>query len=81
MDGLGSGRTEVRMGVSEANKCKESRDEVDFCVAPQKPFKNAEKLIFEIGQIINIFFEVEICQMENSLKCMLAKFEGCRSLV
>ena len=53
MDDLG--RTEVKIDVSEAKKCKESRDEVGFCVAPQKPRKNAEKLIFEIRKNNNIF--------------------------
>ena len=41
------GRTEVIIGASKAKFCRESFGEVRFCVAPQKPGKNGEKLVFE----------------------------------
>ena len=40
------GRTEVIIGASKAKFCRESFGEVRFCVAPQKPGKNSEKLVF-----------------------------------
>ena len=41
------GCTEVIIGASKAKFCRESFGEVRFCVAPQKPGKNGEKLVFE----------------------------------
>ena len=39
-------RTDLRIGVSRAKNCKESDCDVHFCVAPPKPVKKSEKLIF-----------------------------------
>ena len=47
------GRTEVIIGASKAKFCRESFGEVRFCVAPQKPGKNREKLAFETKQMWN----------------------------
>ena len=47
------GRTEVIIGASKAKFCRESFGEVRFCVAPQKPGKNQEKLVFETKQMSN----------------------------
>ena len=40
------GRIELQIGVSGAEICEEPAGDVRFCVAPQKPIKNSEKLIF-----------------------------------
>ena len=40
------GRTDLRIGVSEAKFEAESDFEVRFAVAPQKPGRNIKKLIF-----------------------------------
>ena len=40
------GRTDLRIGVSEAKFEAESDFEVRFAVAPQKPGQNIKKLIF-----------------------------------
>ena len=47
------GRTEVIIGASKAKFCRESFGEVRFCVAPQKPGKNKEKLVFETKKMSN----------------------------
>ena len=47
------GRTEVIIGASKAKFCRESFGEVRFCVAPQKPGKNREKLVFETKKMSN----------------------------
>ena len=47
------GRTEVIIGASKAKFCRESFGEVRFCVAPQKPGKNMEKLVFETKKMSN----------------------------
>ena len=47
------GRTEVIIGASKAKCCRESFGEVRFCVAPQKPGKNREKLVFETKKMSN----------------------------
>ena len=47
------GRTEVIIGASKAKFCRESFGEVRFCVAPQKPGKNREKLVFETTKMSN----------------------------
>ena len=44
------GRTEVIIGASKAKFCRESFGEVRFCVAPQKPGKHMEKLVFETNK-------------------------------
>ena len=41
------GRTDLRISASKAKNHEESFAEVRFHVAPQKPRKNREKLIFE----------------------------------
>ena len=40
------GRIELQIGVSGAEIREEPAGDVRFCVAPQKPIKNSEKLIF-----------------------------------
>ena len=40
------GRIELQIGVSGAEIRVEPAGDVRFCVAPQKPIKNSEKLIF-----------------------------------
>ena len=45
------GRTQLRIGVSEATNGLESCGEVRFHVAPQKPDKNTEKRISESEQV------------------------------
>ena len=40
------GRIELQIDVSGAKNGKEPAGDVRFCVAPQKPIKNSEKLIF-----------------------------------
>ena len=40
------GRIELQMGVSGAEIREKPAGDVRFCVAPQKPIKNSEKLIF-----------------------------------
>ena len=45
------GRTEVIIGASKAKFCRESFGEVRFCVAPQKPGKNGEKLVLETKNV------------------------------
>ena len=57
------GRTEVIIGASKAKFCRESFGEVRFCVAPQKPGKNMEKLVFETKQMSNKKFAVSKNQM------------------
>ena len=57
------GRTEVIIGASKAKFCRESFGEVRFCVAPQKPGKNKEKLVFETKQMSNNKFLVSKNQM------------------
>ena len=47
------GRTELIIGASKAKFCRESFGEVRFCVAPQKPGKNREKLVFETKKMSN----------------------------
>ncbi len=47
------GRTEVIIGASKAKFCRESFGEVRFCVAPQKPGKNREKLVLETKTMSN----------------------------
>ena len=47
------GRTEVIIGASKAKFCRESFGEIRFCVAPQKPGKNGEKLVFETKKMSN----------------------------
>ena len=47
------GRTEAIIGASKAKFCRESFGEVRFCVAPQKPGKNREKLVFETKKMSN----------------------------
>ena len=39
------GRIELQIGVSGAEIREEPAGDVRFCVAPQKPIKNSEKLI------------------------------------
>ena len=57
------GRTEVIIGASKAKFCRESFGEVRFCVAPQKPGKNREKLVFETKKMSNKKFLVSKNQM------------------
>ena len=57
------GRTEVIIGASKAKFCRESFGEVRFCVAPQKPGKNKEKLVFETKKMSNNKFLVSKNQM------------------
>ena len=57
------GRTEVIIGASKAKLCRESFGEVRFCVAPQKPRKNREKLVLETKQKSNNKFLVAKNQM------------------
>ena len=57
------GRTEVIIGASKAKFCRESFGEVRFCVAPQKPGKNREKLVFEAKKMSNKKFLVSKNQM------------------
>ena len=57
------GRTEVIIGASKAKFCRESFGEVRFCVAPQKPGKNREKLVFETKKMSNTKFLVSKNQM------------------
>ena len=57
------GRTEVIIGASKANFCRDSFGEVRFCVAPQKPGKNREKLVFETKKMSNQNFLVSKNQM------------------
>ena len=57
------GRTEVIIDASKAKFCRESFGEVRFCVAPQKPGKNKEKLVFETKQMSNKKFLVSKNQM------------------
>ena len=57
------GRTEVIIGASKAKFCRESFGEVRFCVAPQKPGKNREKLVFETKEMSNEKFLVSKNQM------------------
>ena len=57
------GRTEVIIGASKAKFCRESFGEVRFCVAPQKPGKNKEKLVFETKKMSNKKFLVSKNQM------------------
>ena len=52
------GRTEVIIGASKTKFCRESFGEVRFCVAPQKPGKNREKLVFETKKMSNNNFLV-----------------------
>ena len=40
------GRIELQIGVSRTEIREEPAGDVRFCVAPQKPIKNNEKLIF-----------------------------------
>ena len=42
-----NGRTDMQIGRSKANKCVEFHGNLRFSVAPQKPMKKREKLIFE----------------------------------
>ena len=51
------GRTELTIGVSKAKNCEEYARGVRFCVPPQKPRKNAEKLATFSNP--NFFFDVE----------------------
>ena len=50
------GRTELTIGVSKAKNCDEYARGVRFCVAPQKPRKNAEKntKIFDPKKIFDV---------------------------
>ena len=57
------GRTEVIIGASKAKFCRESFGEVRFCVAPQKPGKNREKLVFETIKMSNKTFLASKNQM------------------
>ena len=41
------GRIELQIGVSGAEIREEPAGDVRFCVAPQKPIKTSEKLIFQ----------------------------------
>ena len=53
------GRAELIINVSGAKNCEESHGEVHFCVAPQKPRKNAEKQAFETNKFSDFFFDVK----------------------
>ena len=57
------GGTEVIIGASKAKNCEESFGEVRFCVAPQKPGKNREKLVLETKKMSNAKFLVSKNQM------------------
>ena len=57
------GRTEVIIGASKAKFCRESFGEVRFCVAPRKPGKNEEKLVFVTKKMSNKKFLVSKNQM------------------
>ena len=49
------GRTELKIGPSKAKNCAEFHGNLCFCVAPQKPIKNAKNLL-----LIKIFSRAEI---------------------
>ena len=63
MFSMNFGRIEVIIGASKTKFCRESFGEVRFCVAPQKPGKNREKLVFEINKMSNKNFLVSKNQM------------------
>ena len=78
------GRNEVIIGASKAKFCRESFGQVRFCVAPQKPGKTMEKLVFETKQMSNKNILVSKNQMlgivwnvfSQILKPNGAKWEG-----
>ena len=75
------GRTEVIIGASKAKFCRESFGEVRFCVAPQKPGKNMEKLVFETKKYRTTNFGVEKSNVGNRLKRVFPNFQAERSEV
>ena len=76
------GRTEVIIGASKAKICRESFGEVRFCVAPQKPGKNQEKLVFETTKNVEQkLFGVEKSNVGNRLKRIFPNFQAERSEV
>ena len=75
-------RTDLRIGLSRAKNCKESDCDVHFCVAPPKPVKKTEKLIFfDQKKSQKKMFDVEKLNVGNRLKRVLAKFGGRTSFV
>ena len=71
------GRTEVIIGASKAKFCRESFGEVRFCVAPQKPGKNWEKLVFETSKNVEQqIFGVEKSNVGNRLKRVFPNFQA-----
>ena len=63
MFSMNFGRTELIIGASKANFCRESFGEVRVCVAPQKPGENRGKLVFETKNMSNKTFLVSNNQM------------------
>ena len=53
------GRIELQISLSRAKNCEEVAGDVRFCVAPQKPRKNQEKLIFAL-KFLNFFESVRM---------------------
>ena len=71
------GRTEVIIGASKAIFCRESFGEVRFCVAPQKPGKNREKLVVETNKDVEQkTFGVETSNVGNRLKRVSPNFQA-----
>ena len=76
------GRTQVIIGASKAKFCRDSFGEVRFCVAPQKPGKNKEKLVFETTKNVEQkFVGVEKSNVGHRLKRVFPNFQVERSLV
>ena len=59
------GRTDLRIGVSEAKFEAESDFEVRFSIAPQKPSQNIKKLIFRSENFDEHFFSASKNEMSG----------------